>query len=149
MGVDPEAQDSQTVVEVVTPDRGVPIRWLALEHLGAPDVVDDADNTVIQGKAGADLDIDAGRHAARLAALSALATLRDESASLDRVARIVSVRGVVNATPDFYAHTQVVDGASEVFEEVFGAEVDARLAVGVSSLPANLALEIELLAEVR
>src|SRR4051794_9609245 len=76
-----------------------------------------ADNSVVQGRLGADLDVDAGRHAARLAALSALATLRHELGSLDRVARIVSVRGVVNAAPDFYAHTQVVDGASEVFED--------------------------------
>lgn len=57
--------------------------------------------------------------------------------------------GVVNATPDFTQHTQVIDGASEVFTEVFGERGHhARLAVGVSSLPANLALEIELLAEV-
>jgi enamine deaminase RidA (YjgF/YER057c/UK114 family) len=102
---------------------------------------------VVLGKLGEDLDVDAGRAAARLAALSALATLRAELGSLDRVVRIVSLRGVVNATPDFMAHTQVIDGASEVLEQVFG-ERHARLAVGVSSLPANLALEIELIAEV-
>jgi enamine deaminase RidA (YjgF/YER057c/UK114 family) len=102
---------------------------------------------VVLGKLGDDLDVDAGREAARLAALSALATLRDALGSLDRVVRIVSVRGVVNATPDFMAHTQVIDGASDVFEQVFG-ERHARLAAGVSSLPANLALEIELLVEV-
>ena len=102
---------------------------------------------VVLGKLGDDLDVDAGRQAARLAALSALATLRAELGSLDRVVRIVSLRGVVNATPDFMAHTQVIDGASEVFEQVFG-ERHARLAVGVSSLPANLALEIELVVEI-
>ena len=65
------------------------------------------------------------------------------------MARIVSLRGVVNATPDFAGHTQVIDGASDVFVEVFGEHGrHARLAVGVSSLPANLALEIELLVEV-
>jgi enamine deaminase RidA (YjgF/YER057c/UK114 family) len=102
---------------------------------------------VVLGMLGDDLDLDAGRDAARLAALSALATLRAELGTLDRVVRIVSLRGVVNATPDFTAHTQVIDGASEVFEQVFG-ERHARLAVGVSSLPVNLALEIELIAEV-
>jgi enamine deaminase RidA (YjgF/YER057c/UK114 family) len=108
-----------------------------------------ADQQVVLGKLGDDLDVEAGRAAARLAALSALATLRSELGSLDRVARIVSLRGVVNATPDFTGHTQVIDGASDVFVAVFGENGrHARLAVGVSSLPANLALEIELLVEV-
>jgi len=103
---------------------------------------------VVLGKLGADLTIDDGRAAARLAAISALNTLRHELGTLDAVRRIVSLRGVVNATPDFTAHTQVIDGASDVFVEVFGdAGHHARLAVGVSSLPANLALEIELLVE--
>ena len=108
-----------------------------------------ADQQVVLGKLGDDLDVEAGRAAARLAALSALTTLRSELGSLDRVARIVSLRGVVNATPDFTGHTQVIDGASDVFVAVFGENGrHARLAVGVSSLPANLALEIELLVEV-
>jgi enamine deaminase RidA (YjgF/YER057c/UK114 family) len=108
-----------------------------------------ADQQVVLGKLGDDLDLDAGRHAARLAALSALATLRDELGSLDRVQQIVSLRGVVNATPDFAGHTQVIDGASDVFVEVFGERgKHARLAVGVGSLPVNLALEIELVAEI-
>lgn len=108
-----------------------------------------ADGTLVLGKLGADLDVDAGRRAARLAALSALATLRTELGSLAAVQQIVSVRGVVNAVPEFTQHTQVIDGASEVFVEVFGEQGrHARLAVGVSSLPANLALEIELLVRV-
>ena len=104
---------------------------------------------IVLGKLGDDLDVDAGRAAARLAALSALATMRAELGSLDRVERIVSLRGVVNATPDFTEHTQVVDAASDVFVQVFAERGQhARLAVGVSSLPANLALEIELLVEI-
>ena len=108
-----------------------------------------ADGQVVLGKLGQDLDVAAGQRAARLAALSALATIRAELGTLDRVSRIVSVRGVVNATPDFQQHTQVVNGASECLVEVFGERGrHARLAVGVSSLPANLALEIELIAEI-
>lgn len=108
-----------------------------------------ADGRIVFGRLGEDLDVETGREAARLAALSALATLRHELGSLDRVGQIVSVRGVVNAAPDFTQHTQVIDGASEVFVELFGGRGrHARLAVGVSSLPANLALEIEVLVEV-
>lgn len=110
----------------------------------------DPPTTIVFGKLGVDLDIAAGREAARFAAIGALATLRSELGTLDAVKRIVLVRGVVNAAPDFIGHTQVIDGASEVFVEVFGsAGRHARLAVGVSSLPANIALEIEVTAEVR
>ena len=105
--------------------------------------------TIVFGKLGADLDVDAGREAARFAAVSALATIRSELGSLDAVKRILLVRGVVNSAPDFIGHTQVIDGASEVFVNVFGdAGRHARLAVGVSSLPANIALEIEVTVEV-
>ena len=101
--------------------------------------------TLVLGTLGADLDIEAGRRAARFAAISALATIRSTLGTLDAVKQVVSLRGVVNSTPDFTGHTQVIDGASEVFVDVFGdAGRHARLAVGVCSLPANLALEIEL-----
>ncbi|MBV9846112.1 MAG: RidA family protein, partial [Kutzneria sp.] len=107
------------------------------------------DGDSVCGKLGEDLDVKDGRRAARLAALNALATLRAELGSLDRVARIVSVRGFVNAAPTFTEHTRVVDSASDLFVAVFGDRGrHARIAFGVSSLPANLALEIELLAEV-
>ncbi len=109
----------------------------------------DPPDRVVLGKLGDALDLGAGRAAARLAAISALSTLRHELGSLDAVRQIVSLRGVVNATPDFVAHTQVIDGASDVLIDVFGgAGRHARLAVGVSSLPVDLALEIELLVEV-
>ena len=105
--------------------------------------------TIVFGKLGADLDVDAGREAARFAAIAALATIRYELGTIDAVKRIVLVRGVVNAAPDFIGHTQVIDGASEVFVNVFGdAGRHARLAVGMSSLPANIALEIEATVEV-
>ena len=97
-----------------------------------------------------DLDVEQGREAARLASLNALASMREALGTLDRVVRVVSVRGVVNATPDFTGHTQVLDAASDVLVEVFDeAGRHARLAVGVSSLPANMALELELTAHVR
>jgi enamine deaminase RidA (YjgF/YER057c/UK114 family) len=109
-----------------------------------------ADGSVIFGKLGADLDTGAGYEAARVAGLGALATIRDALGSLDRVARFVRVYGVVNATPDFLLHTNVINGASDLFVEVFGdAGRHARLAVGVSSLPFNIALEVEATIEVR
>jgi enamine deaminase RidA (YjgF/YER057c/UK114 family) len=107
--------------------------------------------TLILGRLGAELDVEEGRRAARIAAVSALASIRAALGSLDRVAQIVSLRGVVNAAPGFTAHTQVIDAASQVLLDVFGEDAGrhARLAVGVGSLPVNLALEIELIVEVK
>jgi enamine deaminase RidA (YjgF/YER057c/UK114 family) len=107
-----------------------------------------ADGSVVMGKLGRDLDAAAGYEAARLAGLGALATLAHELGSLDRVRRLVRVLGVVNATAEFGEHTSVVNGASDLFVEVFGdAGRHARLAVGVASLPFDIALEIEVVAE--
>jgi enamine deaminase RidA (YjgF/YER057c/UK114 family) len=107
------------------------------------------DGSVVLGKLGADLTTSDGFDAARAAALGALATMQDALGSLDHVRRIVRVYGVVNATPDFVEHTQVVNGASDLFGAVFGdAGAHARLAVGVASLPWNIALEIEVTADV-
>lgn len=109
-----------------------------------------ADGTLVLGKLGDTVTIDEGRHAARLAALSLLATVQQELGSLERVDRFLRVYGVVNATPDFTDHTAVVDAASDVFVRVFGERGEhARLAVGVASLPIGLALEIEATIAVR
>ena len=78
-----------------------------------------------------------------------LATLRCELGSLDKVRRIVKVNGVVNATPEFLEHTKVINGASDLLVQIFGeAGKHARLAVGYASLPWNISLEVELIAEV-
>lgn len=107
------------------------------------------DGTVILGRLGQDLDAAAGYDAARVAALGMLATLRHELGSLDKISRIVKVNGVVNATADFLQHTQVINGASDLLVQVFGpAGEHARLAVGYASLPWNICLEVELIAEV-
>jgi enamine deaminase RidA (YjgF/YER057c/UK114 family) len=102
------------------------------------------DGTLHTGRCGEDTTADEAREAARSAAINMLATIRDSLGSLDRVEQVVRVYGVVNATHEFIEHTSVIDAASDVLVEVFGeAGRHSRLAVGVSSLPANLTLEIE------
>jgi len=103
-----------------------------------------SDGTLHTGRCGEDITADEARSAASSAAINLLATIRDVLGSLDRVEHVVRVYGVVNATPEFVEHTSVIDAASDVLVEVFGeAGRHTRLAVGVSSLPANLTLEIE------
>lgn len=102
------------------------------------------DGSLHVGRCGQDVSVADAREAARSAAINLLATVRDALGSLDRVERVAQVFGVVNATPEFVEHTAVIDAASDVLVEVFGdAGRHARLAVGVSSLPTNLVLEIQ------
>jgi len=108
------------------------------------------DNTVITGRVGADLDLQAGKLAARQVGLAILATVRAQLGSLDRVRRVIKVLGMVNATPEFRDHPAVINGCSELFAELFGPDngVGARSAVGMASLPGNIAVEIEAIFEV-
>jgi enamine deaminase RidA (YjgF/YER057c/UK114 family) len=107
------------------------------------------DKSMICGKVGADLDVAAGQNAARQVGLAILATLRSELGSLDRVKRLVKVLGMVNSTPEFKEHPAVINGCSELFAAVWGSEhgVGARSAVGMGSLPGNIAVEIEAIFE--
>lgn len=108
-----------------------------------------ADRSLITGRVGAELDLEAGKVAARQVGLAMLATLRSELGSLDRVKRVVKVLGMVNCTPDFPDHPKMINGCSELFAEVFGPEsgIGARSAVGMGSLPGNIAVEIEAIFE--
>ena len=107
------------------------------------------DKTLMLGRLGADLDLAAGKLAARQVGLAILATLRSELGSLDRVKRLIKVLGMVNCTPDFRDHPAVINGCSELFADVFGKEngIGARSAVGMGSLPGNIAVEIEAIFE--
>ena len=109
-----------------------------------------SDKTMMTGRLGQDLDLEAGKAAARQTGLAILATLRNELGSLDRVKRVIKVLGMVNCTPDFRDHPQVINGCSELFRDVFGPEngVGSRSAVGMGSLPGNIAVEIEAVFEI-
>lgn len=108
------------------------------------------DGSPFTGKAGGGVDVATARDAARSAAINLLATVQDVLGSLEAVEQVLHVYAVVNAAPDFTGHTQVIDAASDVLVEVLGdAGRHARLAVGVSSLPADLVLEITSVLRVR
>jgi enamine deaminase RidA (YjgF/YER057c/UK114 family) len=101
------------------------------------------------GKLGADLDAEAGADAARTCALQALAALRAELGSLDRIRRIVKLTVFVASAPGFTDQPKVANGASDLLGEVFGEMGrHARSAVGVSELPLGAPVEVEVTAEV-
>jgi len=103
------------------------------------------DGSLVVGRVGQDLDLAAGKVAARLTGLAILASLRQALGSLDQVEQVVKILGMVNCTPEFRDHPQVINGCSELFAEIWGPEkgVGARSAAGMVSLPSNIAVEIE------
>ncbi len=106
------------------------------------------DGAPLVGKLGDTLTIEQGCEAARAAALSAIAVMNEALGSLEQVARVVRVTALVNTTPEFESQPQVANGASDLFVAVFderGRHV--RTAVGVSSLPLGVAVEIEVTVE--
>jgi enamine deaminase RidA (YjgF/YER057c/UK114 family) len=111
---------------------------------------DKPDGSQVTGKMGTDdLSLEEGQEAARLTGISLLASLKEEIGDLNRVKRVVKVLGMVNAAPDFTDHSQVMNGFSDLMVEVFGESGrHARAAVGMSSLPGNIPVEIEMIVEV-
>ena len=107
------------------------------------------DGSLITGRVGDDLDKDAGYQAARQVGLTILTTLRAQLGSLDRVKRVIKTLGMVNAVADFKQHPAVINGCSELWGQVWGddAGIGARSAVGMGSLPGNIAVEIEAIFE--
>lgn len=104
---------------------------------------------MVTGKVGSAVSIDEAYEAARLCCISMLAALKSEVGDLNRVRRIVKLLGMVNAAPDFTDHPKVINGCSDLLVEVFGERgKHARSAVGMGSLPNQISVEIEMIAEV-
>ena len=110
----------------------------------------DLDGNLVKGKVGADLTIEEGYEAAKLVALAQLSALKAEIGDLNKVVRIVKVLGMVNCTSDFENQPEVINGFSDTIVEVFGERgKHARAAVGMGSLPRNIAVEVEMVVEVQ
>lgn len=108
------------------------------------------DRTLVTGRLGDDLDVQAGYDAARLTGMGMLATLQQQLGSLDRIKRVVKLLGFVRCIEEFGQQPAVINGCSELFRDVFGEEngVAARSALGTSALPGQIAVEIEGIFEI-
>ncbi|MFN2460049.1 MAG: RidA family protein [Candidatus Velthaea sp.] len=103
----------------------------------------------VTGKLGAEVSVDAGYAAAKSVAIDILATLKFHLGDLTRIARVVKLTGMIAGTPEFTEQPRVMNGASDLFVEVFGDRgKHARAAVGMASLPGDAAVEIEGIFEV-
>lgn len=103
----------------------------------------------ITGRLGADVSIEDAAAAARVAGLNAIAAVADVAGGIDNIVKVVKITAFVAGTAEFDAQPKVANGASDLFAEVFGdAGVHARSAVGVSSLPLNSPVEVEIIARI-
>ena len=106
------------------------------------------DGSRISGKLGADLTVEQGYEAAQWCALNLLARMKEELGDLDRVTRILKVVGMVNSSPDFGEQAKVVDGASDLFVELFGETGrHSRSAPGMAVLPRDTAVIVDCVIE--
>lgn len=109
-----------------------------------------ADGSLITGKVGLDLSEEEGYEAARAVGLTLLATVRNALGSLDKIQRTIKTLGMVNCTPDFVRHPAVINGFSNLLKDLYGDDgIGARSAVGMGSLPGNIAVEVEVIFELK
>ena len=103
----------------------------------------------ISGRLGADLSVERGREAARLAALNALAAAQEHLGDLDRLKKLVKLSVLLLTTEDFFEHAAVADGASNLFVQLFGAAAGhARVVYGVPSTPVGTPVIVETVFEI-
>ena len=108
------------------------------------------DGSFITGKLGKDISDEDGKIAARQCGLAMLTSLKNHLGDLSKIKRVIKLLGMVNATPEYEKHPLVINGCSELFAELWGQDngIGARSAVGMGSLPGNVAVEIEGIFEI-
>ena len=109
------------------------------------------DGSYLTGKLGKDMSDEDGKLAARQCGLAILSSIKEQLGGFDRIKRVIKLFGMVNSTPDFERHAIVVNGCSELFVQLWGDEngKGVRSAVGMSSLPFAVAVEIEAIFELQ
>lgn len=151
-GVDAEQRIKDLGIELIMP-KPPTANYLKAKTVGnivylAGHGPDKPDGTQVTGKLGSEIELEEGIAAARYTGISLLSSLKAEIGDLNRVKNIVRGKGMVNADPSFTQHSQVVNGFSDLMVEVFGEKgKHARAAIGMSSLPSNISVEIEMIVE--
>ena len=121
-----------------------------LAYLSGHGPVENSGN-LTKGKVGEDLSIEEGKSAARQVGLTLLATIKNHFGKLEQICRVVKLLGLVNCPSGVVDHPTVINGCSELFSELFGANngIGVRSAIGTNSLPGNIPVEIEAIFQLR
>ena len=149
-------EDRLKELGIELPDRPAPVanyvpgvRTGNLIYLSGIGPAERADGTSPVGKVGRELTAEEGYEAARLTGINIISRMKGETGDLDKVKRVVKMLGMVNCVPSFNQQPAVINGCSDLLVEVFGEKGrHARSAVGMSSLPNDIPVEIEVIIEV-
>lgn len=153
MSVEQKLSELQLVLPTLPSSRGIYRRCLEVGNLlyVSGHVSINSDGSSITGKVGKDLSDEDGRLAARQCGLAILSSIKDHFGNIAKVKRVIKILGMVNCTPDYTNQPVVINGCSELYVQLWGEDdgKGVRSAVGMGSLPGNVAVEIEAIFELK
>ena len=153
MSVEQKLAELNLSLPILTTSKGIYKRCLEVGTLlyVSGHVSINSDGSSITGKVGKDLSDDDGKAAARQCGLAILSSIKDHFGNLDKIKRVIKILGMVNCTPDYANHPVVINGCSELYVQLWGEDngKGVRSAVGMGSLPGNVAVEIEAVFELK
>jgi enamine deaminase RidA (YjgF/YER057c/UK114 family) len=151
MSVEKKLTELNFSLPILPSSKGVYKKCLAVDKLlyVSGHVSVDNDGSYIKGKLGKDISDDQGKIAARQCGLAILSSVKEQLGGFDKIKRVVKIFGMVNCTPDYENHPVIINGCSELYVQLWGDEngKGVRSAVGMGSLPGNVAVEIEAIFE--
>ena len=151
MFVEQKLSDLNLSLPVLPESKGIYKRCLVVGNLlyVSGHISVNGDGSPITGKLGKDITDDQGRNAARQCGLAILSSIKDHFGGFDKIKRVVKILGMVNSEPAYEKHPIIINGCSELFVQLWGEDdgKGVRSAVGMGSLPGNVAVEIEAIFE--
>jgi enamine deaminase RidA (YjgF/YER057c/UK114 family) len=153
MSVEQKLSELNLSLPILLTSKGIYKRCLEVGNLlyVSGHVSINSDGSSITGKIGKDLSDDEGKAAARQCGLAILSSIKDHFGNLGKIKRVVKILGMVNSTPEYTNHPVVINGCSELYVQLWGDDngKGVRSAVGMGSLPGNVAVEIEAVFELK
>lgn len=153
MPVENKLVELNLVLPTLPPSKGIYKKCLSIGNLlyVSGHVSVNTDGSMIKGKVGKDLSDDEGKAAARQCGLAVLSSIKEQVGDLEKIKRVVKLLGMVNCPPEYENQPLIINGCSELFVQIWGEEngKGVRSAVGMGSLPGNVAVEIEAIFELK
>ncbi|HEY1871731.1 MAG TPA: RidA family protein [Chitinophagaceae bacterium] len=153
MSIEKKLSELSFSLPVLPPSKGIYKKCLVVDKLlyVSGHVSVNNDGSYIKGKLGKDISDEVGRVAARQCGLAILSSVKEQLGGFDKIKRVVKIFGMVNSTPDYENHPVIINGCSELYVQLWGEEngKGVRSAVGMGSLPGNVAVEIEAIFELQ
>ncbi len=153
MSIEQKLSDLNLSLPVLSSSKGIYKRCLVVSNLlyVSGHISVNSDGSPITGKLGKNLSDEEGKIAARQCGLAILTSIKDHLGGFDKIKRVIKILGMVNSVPDYEKHPIIINGCSELYVELWGEEngKGVRSAVGMGSLPGNVAVEIEAIFELQ